>query len=81
MNSTTKPIWLTLIKASSVSRLSLVLLSLLNQFCFKKPRLQNHIQELNKHLDIVGNVLANDINITNTQPTIRLWPNWYIPGI
>ena len=40
-------------KASSVSRLSLVLLSLLTQYSFEKSRSKNQIQELNRHLDIV----------------------------
>ena len=81
MNSTSNPIKLTLTKASSVSSLSLVFFLLLTQLCFKKPPSKNHIQELNRHLDIAGNVLANDINITNPQPTIRTQPNWYIPMI
>ena len=40
MNSTMNPFRLTLIKASSVSRLSLVLLLLLTQLCFERPRSQ-----------------------------------------
>ena len=54
MNSTPSPFrQLTLMKASSVSRLSLVLLSLLTQYSFEKSRSKNQIQELNRHLDIV----------------------------
>ena len=81
MNSTLKPFKLTFVKASSVLRLSLVLLLLLTQFYLKKPRLENQIQELNRHLDIVGNILANHINMTNPQPTIITQQNQYIPMI
>ena len=43
MNLTPNPIRLTLTKASIVSRLSLVLLLLLTQFCFKKPSSQTSL--------------------------------------
>ena len=61
MNSTTNPLRSTLIKVSSVSRLSLVLLSLLTQDYFEKPHSQTTvlvgITSMACHSDIRGGQL------------------------
>ena len=64
MNSTPNPFRLTLIKASSVSRLSRVLLSLLTQLCFKQPQSQTKmlvgITSMACHSDIkIGRLIMN----------------------
>jgi len=74
MNSTPNPFRLTLIKASSVSRLSLVLLSLLTQFCFEKPRSQTAvlvgITSMACHSDIiVGQLIMNSRSLPQKNPS------------
>ena len=69
MNSTPKLFRLTLINASSVSRFRHVLLSLLTQFCFEKPRSQTTVL-----VGITSMACHSDIRVGQLILYSRSWP-------